>query len=331
MSPSSTPHAGGATDRYRNPDARERAVLAAAARAGAEVDVLGQSVEGRPIHALRVTAGHPEHAVLVCAGIHGPEYIGVEVALGMLARLDDHRDLLERADLWIVPTLNPDGYARTWEREGVGKLHELRRNAGGVDLNRNFPLPGPLRPVLSTLDGWRTGSDDPANPFYRGRAPFSEPETAALESLLLRVRFDASVSLHSTMGTIFPPCLDGAPASVGTTYARLARAFTGAQTKARYRYVAAGSLDRFTGEQEDHQHHTYGTWSICVEHYPLWVDTGRFLQSNLFRRFNPPDPAEWVASDVPAIAAYFRAALDVNLHTASAPPHRAPPVRDNPG
>ncbi|MBS1897574.1 MAG: DUF2817 domain-containing protein [Actinobacteria bacterium] len=294
---------------YRSPELREQAVLEAASRAKADVQVLGRSVEGRAIHALRVSRGNSGRALLVCAGIHGPEYIGVEVALGMLARLDDHRDLLERADLWIVPTLNPDGYARTWEREGVGKLHELRRNAGGVDLNRNFPLPGPLRPVLSTLDGWRTGSDDPANPFYRGRAPFSEPETAALESLLRRVRFDASVSLHSTMGTIFPPCLDGAPPSVTATYAELARAFTGAQTKARYRYVSAGSLDRFTGEQEDHQHHTHHTWSICVEHYPLWVDPGRFLQSNLFRRFNPPDPEPWVASDVPAIAAYFREAL----------------------
>lgn len=245
----------------------------------------------------------------MCAGIHGLEYIGVEVALGVLTRLDDLRDLLAHADLWIVPTLNPDGYARTWEREGRGVLHELRRNAHGVDLNRNFPLPGLQRPVISTLDGWRTGSDDPESPFYRGREPLSEPETAALESLLTRVRFHASVSLHSSMGTLFPPCLDGEPSSVAATYADLAHAFTRAQTKARYRFISGGSLDRFTGEQEDHQHHAHHTWAICVEHYPLWVDPSRFLQPNLFRRFNPPEPDPWVASDAPAIAAYFRAAL----------------------
>lgn len=271
--------------------------------------VLGESVEGRPIRAVHVK-GTGDRAILVCAGIHGPEYIGTEVALGFLERVrSSHADLLDRADVWVVPCLNPDGYERTWARGGVGKLSELRQNAHGVDLNRNYPLPAPLAPVWSTLGGWRTGSDDPKNSFFRGTGPLSEPETAALAKLAAEVPFHASVSLHSTMGTLFPPCVSDA--STSEKYRGLCAAFSGAQKEARYRHFAAGSLDRFTGEQEDHQHHVHHTWAICVEHYPLWVDTKRFLQSNLFRRFNPPDPGTWVDNDLPGLAAYFRGALDL--------------------
>ncbi len=296
-------------DRYRSSDARERAVDALAETSRGEVHVLGESVEGRPIRAVHLK-GRGSRAVLVCAGIHGPEWIGTEVALGFLERArSSFDDLLERGDVWVIPCLNPDGYERTWARGGVGKLSELRQNAHGVDLNRNYPLPAPLAPVLSTLGGWRTGSDDPKNSFFRGTGPLSEPETAALAKLASEVPFHASVSLHSTMGTLFPPCVGDADTSA--KYRALCAAFSHAQKDVRYRHFAAGSLDRFTGEQEDHQHHVHHTWAICVEHYPLWVDTKRFLQSNLFRRFNPPDPQVWVANDLPGIAAYFRAALDL--------------------
>ena len=65
-------------------------------------------------------------------------------------------------------------------------MHDLT-NARGVDLNRNFPLPAPQQPVWFDFDGWRTGSDDPSNPFYRGEHPLSEPESAAIAGLLDRV------------------------------------------------------------------------------------------------------------------------------------------------
>jgi hypothetical protein len=298
-------------ERYRSPDDRERALDRLAAAVGAEIHEIGASVEGRPIRAARVpSARKGGKAVLVCAGIHGPEYIGTEVALGFLERVRSPglAELLERADVWVLPSLNPDGYHRTWSRAGQGTLAELRSNARKVDLNRNFPLPKPQRPVWLTFGGWRTGSDDPENAFYRGTSPGSEPETAALVDLTSRIHFDASVSLHSAMGILISPCV--ASAASARTYRQLSRAFTGAQTRARYRHAASSRIDLFTGEQEDHQHHVHGTWALTVEHYPLWVDAERFLQPNVFRRFNPPDPRPWIDNDVPGIAAYFRAALD---------------------
>jgi len=295
---------------YRSPEERERALEDLAATARAEIHVLGSSVEGRPIRAARVPSGaKPRRSLLVCAGIHGPEYIGTAVALAVLARIRSPglAELLDHADVWIVPALNPDGYARTWALGGEGKLHLLRSNAHHVDLNRNFPLPAPQPHVRVTFGGWRTGSADPNNPFFRGVAPASEPETAAIVKLAVEVPFAASISLHSTMGLLIPACAH-APTTTAA-YRELCATFAAAQLHTRYRTNPAMRFDQFTGEQDDHQHHAHGTWAITVEHYPLWVDLKRFLQPNLFRRFNPPEPDRWIDNDVPGIAAYFRAAL----------------------
>lgn len=301
---------GNVLDGYRSPAERERTLDRLAEAAHAEVHVIGTSVEGRPLRVARVPSHQrTERSLLVCAGIHGPEYIGTEVALGFLERVrsPDFDDLLEAAEIWVLPSLNPDGYERTWTRGGKGTLPELRANAHGVDLNRNFPLPQPQRPVWLTFGGWRTGSDDPENAFFRGTGPASEPETAALVSFLASVHIDASVSLHSTMGLMIPPHVESATSVA--RYRELCAAFAQAQPHHRYRRAVAGRYDLFTGEQEDHQHHVHGTWAMTIEHYPLWVDVKRFLQRNVFRRFNPPDPRAWVDNDVPGIAAYFRAAL----------------------
>jgi protein MpaA len=82
--------------------------------------LLGRSWEGRPIHVTRV--GDPDAAgrVLVVGCIHGDECAGLAVT-GQLLRAR------VAADLWVLPNLNPDGYAR-----------RSRGNARGVDLNRDF-------------------------------------------------------------------------------------------------------------------------------------------------------------------------------------------------
>src|SRR5436309_13169513 len=80
---------------------------------------LGRSEGGRPILALRVGDPHGRR-VLVVGCIHGNECAGIAIARA-LARAQT------RADLWIVPNLNPDGYARG-----------ARQDGRGVDLNANW-------------------------------------------------------------------------------------------------------------------------------------------------------------------------------------------------
>lgn len=307
---------------YPSPEEREARFEAAAAAVGAELRVLGHSVLGRPIRAARVprldaegrslAADATTPRVLVCANIHGLEWISAYTALGFLAALERPRPALrqlrERAEIWVVPCINPDGYARTWERRGEGELHELRANAHGVDLNRNYPLPGPQPRYAPWFGGWMAGSTDPASPFFRGAEPFSEPETRAMATLFDEVPFAASVSLHSTMGTLFSAHVERPEHLEG--YRRICGAFRAAQKIRPYRWLASRRLDWYTGEQEDHQHHAYRTWAICVECFPLGASLRQHLRApTLFWRFNPREPRRWLENDIPGMVAYFHAAL----------------------
>lgn len=292
---------------YPPPQAREAELDQLAARLRGEIVTYGASVEGRPLRALRVPADQPSAPKLVCgANIHGVEWIAGQVAHGLLRRLveADPYQLRRRAELWVIPCINPDGHARTWQRLGRGSLPELRANARGVDLNRNFPLPGGAVP--SRLPG--AGSTIPGAPTYRGPAPLSEPETAALSALLTELRPHATANLHSFMGTLIPASVRDRPAY--RVYRELCRAFADAQPSHRYRRLASRHFDVFTGEQEDHQHHTLDGWALCVETFTLAASFRQHMRAPaLFWRFNPRDPAPWIDNDVAGLFAYFNAAL----------------------
>ena len=78
---------------------------------------LGRSEDGRPISAVRVGDSRGRR-VLVIGCIHGTECAGIAV-VDALERVRAH------VDLWIVPDLNPDGYARG-----------TRQNRGPLTANR---------------------------------------------------------------------------------------------------------------------------------------------------------------------------------------------------
>jgi murein endopeptidase len=83
--------------------------------------LLGESGRGRPIYAYRL--GNPAaREVLVVGTVHGNEPAGTAVTRRLL-RVSPPL----RAELWIVPDLNPDGRAGG-----------TRWNAVGADLNRDF-------------------------------------------------------------------------------------------------------------------------------------------------------------------------------------------------
>lgn len=100
------------------------------------LEVIGQSVQGRAIPAMFFSNGKfaCQRAIkpiaLVFCQQHGNEPSGKEAALLMAANLlGRDKKILERLDLILVPTLNPDG----------SELHQ-RRNANDRDLNRNHVL-----------------------------------------------------------------------------------------------------------------------------------------------------------------------------------------------
>jgi protein MpaA len=141
----------------------------AAPASAARVELLGRSVDGRPINAIEV--GDPAGTrVLVVGCIHGNEPGGIAV-VQRLARMSPRG-----IDLWIVPVLNPDGRAAN-----------TRGNARGVDLNRNFPI------------RWR-----PMDGVYEsGPHALSEPEARIAHRLILRLRPHVTVWFHQHLDLVW--------------------------------------------------------------------------------------------------------------------------------
>ena len=83
----------------------------------------GSSVRGTKLRAVRLGDPNATRKALVVGSIHGDETEGHEI-VRILRR--SHRDT-PAVQLWVVKTVNPDGV-------DAG----TRRNARGVDLNRNF-------------------------------------------------------------------------------------------------------------------------------------------------------------------------------------------------
>jgi protein MpaA len=147
------------------------ALLAAAPGAAAnQRSVVGHSVQGRPIFAVREGSAEAKLRMLVVGCVHGDEPAGMRVARGLLGRRPPRG-----AQLWVVPTLNPDGVAAG-----------TRGNAHGVDLNRNFPF------AWLPLGGGE----------YSGPRPLSEPESRAAVRLIRRVRPQVTIWFHQPFGVV---------------------------------------------------------------------------------------------------------------------------------
>jgi hypothetical protein len=190
--------------------------------------IIGHSINGKPIIALRITRDAREStnpdgsrpAALFISAQHAREWITPEQTR-RLAHLfidnygssgaaqdtqgndiaglpaSDLTALVNSREIWIVPVSNPDGYDFTFTPGNREWRKNLRDNDGdgqitatdGVDPNRNFP------------SHWgfdnEGSSPDPTTETYRGTGPASEPETQAMDGLLKRVGFQFLVNYHS--------------------------------------------------------------------------------------------------------------------------------------
>nr|XP_016923793.1 uncharacterized protein LOC108005131 [Drosophila suzukii] len=195
---------------------------------------IGRSYEGRPLIVVKIeskqsaaaansdglhTIKRPKrkrktgqaNAVFVEAGAQGLAWIGPATATWMIAELlrlmktnksNEEVDFIRNTTWYVMPVLNPDGYAYSHEYDRFWKKsrsqHQtpppsglldsamtwLQQKKGpekvcfGVDLDRNW------------LYHWgkRGSSKAPCNEFYAGPAPFSEPETKAVSDFLMDYR-----------------------------------------------------------------------------------------------------------------------------------------------
>jgi len=120
---------------------------------------VGESVQGRQLWFMKITdnpeAEEDEPEAVYISSMHGDEVVGKELCFNLINYLTDNygvlsevTDLVNGTEIWIMPSMNPDGTE-------LGQ----RYNVNGVNLNRDFP------------DYWT----DPVN-----TAAGRQPETAAI-------------------------------------------------------------------------------------------------------------------------------------------------------
>jgi len=156
----------------------------------AKVDTIGRSVQGRHLAYIKLSSNVNQRSLMepmfkFVGNMHGNEVISRQVLIYLAQYLAQGygRDqritrLLNNTEIYLLPSLNPDGY----EISRVGECDNNRlgrSNANNVDLNRNFPKQ----------------FDEPQNNFRQlmnGR----EPETLAAMTWIKNNPFVLSANLH---------------------------------------------------------------------------------------------------------------------------------------
>jgi murein peptide amidase A len=180
------------------------ALAAGAAGGGAAADppastatqqeVLGRSVQKRAITAVQVGDPAGTRVALVVGVIHGDERGGLRIVRAIKREASRGQGELTGTQLWAIATVNPDGL----------RAH-TRKNAHGVDLNRNFPY------------RWH-GNVPHSSGYYPGPRPASEPETRAVMAFVRRLQPDLSMWYHQPWGAVL--ACHGNP-RIAVEYARL--------------------------------------------------------------------------------------------------------------
>ncbi|MCK5136521.1 MAG: T9SS type A sorting domain-containing protein [Bacteroidales bacterium] len=114
------------------------------------LDTFGTSVNGRLLLALKISdnpeLAEPEANFLYSSTMHGDELVGYVLMLRLAGHLlkgygtdPEVTGLVDSLSIWINPLANPDGsYSQD---NNLSLKNSTRRNADGIDLNRDFPDP----------------------------------------------------------------------------------------------------------------------------------------------------------------------------------------------
>ncbi len=234
---------------------------------------IGTTIENRPIWMVKISdhvgVDENEPEVLFDAMHHAREPLSMEATVVFMDWLvsnygtdPEATRIVDERELYFVPCLNPDGYEynRQTNPGGGGLWRKNRRNNGngtfGVDLNRNYPT------------GWSApnggSSSSSSSDTYRGTAPLSEPEAAAIEAFAQSRQFVTVFSTHTYTDVLLRPWgwQAGDPANVAD-YQTLGAFYTiengvAHGSTSALLYIASGSA-------VDHHHTVRGSYAWTAE------------------------------------------------------------------
>lgn len=153
------------------------------------VSIAGKTVLGRNIYRWSCIFDDARPFVLLNAGVHAREYVGCDVMIKLIELIEsdyENLKLIGTPNIIILPMVNADGIELVKRgvqsvpkdmREKLLKINNgnydfslYKANANGVDINNNFDAK------------WerQKGSKVPCSNGYKGKKPFSEPETQVL-------------------------------------------------------------------------------------------------------------------------------------------------------
>ncbi|MNK57280.1 Carboxypeptidase T precursor [compost metagenome] len=216
----------------------------------------------RDIVALKVGKGTGK-PVLVFAACHHPrELVTPEMVLRMAQLLigqygqdPEITAWVDTREIWLVPMVNPDGHALAAkganQRKNTNDVTGGKRRVG-VDLNRNY----------ATAWGTVGDSPQPESDTFRGKAPFSEPETQAMRDLMTAKKPVFLLTIHSYSNMVLWPWdhkSDPAPdprlAAIGKEFGKLSG----------YKAQQGSELYLNGGDDVDWAFETLGTLSYTIE------------------------------------------------------------------
>jgi predicted deacylase len=235
-----------------------------------KIEEYGKSVEGRPLRAMKIFSGPGDKAEILFSGnIHAQELAGAEFCMALVRKLVEGygKDcqvsaLLDGADVWVIPSLNPDGnFKASREEARQGATGFVRKNKHDIDLNRNFPYPKDAPARLN----FSAGSDKKWMTSYRGKEPLSEPESKAIISFIEQHKFIVSQNYHTTGGFImFPPGTFPARTADDALYEKIAKEYQSLQFD-KYKVFPEIDLYPTIGSLDDYIYHRYGILAFTIE------------------------------------------------------------------
>jgi carboxypeptidase T len=165
---------------------------------------LGNSFEGRDLIGVRIsddaTDNLSEPGVFYVGQHHAREHLTVEVVLNMMHMFlekPQYSDLVNTRQIYIVPSLNPDG--AEWDIHTGNYLfwRKNRQPPDGTDQNRNYSY------------NWGCCGGSTSDQFgetYRGPSPFSTPEDVAMRDFIeAHPNIHTGISFHSNAELILYP------------------------------------------------------------------------------------------------------------------------------
>jgi carboxypeptidase T len=171
------------------------------------------------------------------SGIHARELAPVEINLRFMDYLlsnygkdEKITQYIDSREIVFIPVENIDGRIAVEQGDTMWrKNRHIEGRTDGIDLNRNFDGHWNFQGVPSTptLDSYRRELEDPQSEIYSGKAPFSEPETQAVDNFLRTRNLTIMMDLHSYGNmVIWPPGYTNAPIAGTPLFKKVGKVLT---------------------------------------------------------------------------------------------------------